>query len=173
DQEGNLYIADGANNLIRKIDTKGIVTTVAGNGKHDNSGDGGPALKASIRNMDYLKVSPKGELHIVGMKSNTVRKITKDGKIETVAGIGYQGYAGQGFAGQGYAGDGGPATKAMLKGPVAIAFDSKNNMYITDMGNNRIRKVDASGIISTFAGTGNFGWAQDGETVEIFLHKFP
>jgi hypothetical protein len=163
DKEGNLYIADGANNLIRKIDTKGIVSTIAGNGKHDNSGDGGPALEASIRNMDYLKVSPKGELHIVGMNSNIIRKVTRDGKIVNVAGRGYQGYSG----------DGGPATKAMLKSPLAIAFDSKNNMYITDMGNNRIRKVDANGIISTFAGTGNFGWAQDGETVEIYLHKFP
>ena len=163
DKKGNLYIADGANNLIRKIDTNGIVTTVAGNGKHDETGDGGPALKASIRNMDYLKVNNEGELHIVGMNTNTIRKITKDGKIVKVAGRGYQGYSG----------DGGPATKAMLKSPLAIAFDSKNNMYITDMGNNRIRKVDSKGIISTFAGTGNFGWAQDGETVEIFLHKFP
>ncbi|MBT5470949.1 MAG: hypothetical protein HOK41_10135 [Nitrospina sp.] len=163
DKEGNLYVADGANNMIRKIDTKGMIATIAGNGKHDNTGDGGPALKAAIRNMDYLNVSPKGELHIVGMNSNTVRKITKDGKIVTVAGRGYQGYSG----------DGGPAPKAMLKSPVAIAFDSKNNMYISDMGNNRIRKVDSNGIISTFAGTGNFGWAQDGETVEIYLHKFP
>ena len=113
--------------------------------------------------MDYLKLSPKGELHIVGMNANTIRKITKDGKMVAVAGNGYQGYSG----------DGGSATKAMLKSPLAIAFDSKNNMYITDMGNNRIRKVDAKGTISTFAGTGNFGWAQDGETVEIYLHKFP
>ena len=163
DKEGNLYIADGANNMIRKIDTNGIVSTIAGNGKHVNSGDGGPALKASIRHMDYLKVSPQGELHIVGMNANTIRKITKNGKMVAVAGNGYQGYSG----------DGGSATKAMLKSPLAIAFDSKNNMYITDMGNNRIRKVDAKGTISTFAGTGNFGWAQDGETVEIYLHKFP
>jgi hypothetical protein len=61
----------------------------------------------------------------------------------------------------------------MLKSPVAIAFDSKSNLYITDMGNNRIRKVDTKGVMSTFAGTGNFGWAQDGETVEIILHHFP
>ena len=163
DREGNLYIADGANNMIRKIDTKGIVTTVAGNGKHENSGDGGPALKASIRNMDYLAVNPAGELHILGMNSNIVRKITKNGNIEAVAGNGYQGYFG----------DGGPATKAMLKNPSAITFDSKGNLYISDMGNSRIRKVDTKGIISTFAGTGAFGWAQDGETVEIFLQNFP
>ncbi|PIP72904.1 MAG: hypothetical protein COW89_03905 [Nitrospinae bacterium CG22_combo_CG10-13_8_21_14_all_47_10] len=163
DKEGNLYIADAANNLIRKIDTKGIITTFAGNGNHENTGDGGPALQAGIRNMDYLAVSPAGELHIVGMNSHTIRKVTKDGKIETVAGNGYQGYFG----------DGGPATKAMLKSPSAIAFDSKGNLYISDMGNNRIRKVDTSGIITTFAGSGTFGWAQDGETVEIYLQNFP
>ncbi|MFT4580207.1 MAG: sugar lactone lactonase YvrE [Nitrospinales bacterium] len=163
DKEGNLYIGDSANNMIRKIDTKGIISTIAGNGKHEATGDGGPAVKAGIRNIDQLAVSPQGEVHIAGMNSNSVRKITKDGKIVTVAGTGYQGYFG----------DGGPANKAMLKSPVAIAFDSKGNLYITDMGNNRIRKVDTKGIISTFAGTGNFGWAQDGETVEIILHHFP
>ena len=163
DKAGNLYIADAANNMIRKIDTQGIVTTFAGNGDHKNSGDGGPALKAGIRNMDYLAMSPTGELHIVGMNSHIVRKITKDGNIMTVAGTGDQGFFG----------DGGPATKAMLKSPSAITFDSKGNLYISDMGNNRIRKVDTSGIITTFAGSGTFGWAQDGETVEIILQNFP
>ena len=163
DKEGNLYIADAANNMVRKIDTKGIVSTVAGNGNHENTGDGGPALQAGVRNIDYLAVSPAGELYIAGMNSHIVRKVTKDGNIETVVGTGYQGFMG----------DGGPATKAMLKSPTAIAFDSKGNLYISDMGNNRIRKVDTSGIITTFAGTGTFGWAQDGETVEIILQNFP
>ena len=163
DKAGNLYIADAANNMIRKIDTQGIVTTFAGNGDHENSGDGGPALKAGIRNMDYLAMSPAGELHIAGMNSHIIRKITKDGNIITVAGKGNQGFFG----------DGGPATKAMLKSPSAITFDSKGNLYISDMGNNRIRKVDTSGIITTFAGSGTFGWAQDGETVEIILQNFP
>ena len=163
DKAGNLYIADAANNMIRKIDTQGIVTTFAGNGNHENSGDGGPALKAGIRNMDYLAMSPAGELHIAGMNSHVIRKITKDGNIITVAGKGNQGFFG----------DGGPATQAMLKSPSAITFDSKGNLYISDMGNNRIRKVDTSGIITTYAGSGTFGWAQDGETVEIILQDFP
>ncbi|MZH02657.1 MAG: hypothetical protein F3745_04450, partial [Nitrospinae bacterium] len=163
DKEGNLYIADGANNMIRKIDTNGIVTTIAGNGNHENTGDGGPALEAGIRNMDFLAMSPSGELHIVGMNSYMVRKINKDGKIVRVAGSGYQGYFG----------DGGPATKAMFKSPASIAFDSKGNLYISDMGNNTIRKVDSKGIISTYAGSGTFGWAQDGEPVEIYLQYFP
>jgi sugar lactone lactonase YvrE len=163
DQEGNLYIGDSANNRIRKIDTKGIISTIAGNGEHKDTGDGGPALKAGIRSMDAIAFSPDGELYIVGFNTHRIRKITKDGNIVTVAGKGYQGYFG----------DGGPATKAMLKQPAAVAFDSKGNMYISDMGNNRIRKVDNKGIISTFAGTGTFGWAHDGETVEIYLQNFP
>ena len=163
DSEGNIYIADTANNLIRKIDTNGIVTTFAGNGEHSDSGDGGPALKASIRSMDDIEFNPAGELHILGTNTHKVRKITKDGKIMTVAGKGYAGFFG----------DGGSATKAMLQNPAAISFDSKGNMYIADMGNNRIRKVDDQGVITTFAGTGSFGWGRTGETVEIYLQNFP
>ena len=163
DKQGNIYIAEAANNRIRKIDTKGIVTTVAGNGEHADSGDGGPALQAAIRSMDDIAISPEGELHILGTNTHKVRKITQDGKIVTVAGKGYAGFFG----------DDGPATKAMLKNPAAISFDSKGNLYIADMGNNRIRKVDKKGIITTFAGTGKFGWARTGETVEIYLQNFP
>ena len=163
DKQGNIYIAESANNRIRKIDTKGIVTTVAGNGEHADSGDGGPALKAAIRSMDDIAISPEGELHILGTNTHKVRKITQDGKIVTVVGKGYAGFFG----------DDGPATKAMLKNPAAISFDSKGNLYIADMGNNRIRKVDKKGIITTFAGTGKFGWGRTGETVEIYLQNFP
>lgn len=163
DKEGNIYIADAANNLIRKIDTKGVVTTFAGNGEHSDSGDGGPALKAGIRSMDDIEFSPEGELHILGTNTHKVRKITKEGEIVSVAGKGYPGFFG----------DGGSALKAMLKNPAAITFDSKSNLYISDMGNNRIRKVDTNGIITTFAGTGSFGWGRTGETVEIYLQNFP
>ena len=163
DAEGNLYVGDSANNRIRKIDTQGIVTTIAGNGKHEDTGDGGPAKESGIRSMDYLAINSQGELHIVGFNTHRIRKITSDGKIVTVAGKGYQGYFG----------DGGPATLAMLKQPAAIAFDGKGNMFISDMGNNRIRKVDPEGTISTLAGTGTYGWAHDGETVEIYLQNFP
>ncbi len=164
DKAGNLYIADSANNVIRKIDTKGIVSTVAGNGKHVDSGDGGPALKAGIRSLGEIEISPSGELYIVETGTHVIRKVGKDGKIVTVAGR-------SGI--QGFFGDGGPATKAMLKQPADIAFDSKGNMYITDMGNNRVRKVDNKGIISTLAGTDSFGWAHEGETVEIYFQNFP
>lgn len=163
DKDGNLYVGDAANNKIRKIDTKGIVTTFAGNGNHEDSGDGGPALEAGIRRMDAIEFSPSGELHIVETNSHIIRKITKDGKIKTVVGRGVMGIFG----------DGGPAKKALLKNPSAITFDKEGNMYISDMGNNRIRKVDTKGIITTYAGTGVMGWGHDGETVEIYVQNFP
>lgn len=164
DKAGNLYIADAANNMIRKINTKGIISTIAGNGKHKDSGDGGPALKAGLRSIDSLAFNPAGELHIVETNTHHIRKIKKDGTIVTVAGR-------PGM--QGNFGDGGPATRAMLKQPADIAFDSKGNMYITDMGNNSIRKVDTKGIITTLAGSGVFGWGSEGEQVEIYFANFP
>jgi sugar lactone lactonase YvrE len=164
DKEGNVFIADAANNRIRKIDAKGIVTTLAGNGLFEDSGDGGPALQAGIRSMDDLQISPAGELYIVGANTNVIRKVTAKGMIETVAGK-------AGF--QGYTGDGGPAAQALLKSPTGIAFDSKNNLYICDLGNNAIRKVDAKGVISTLAGSGAFGWGHEGEKVEIYFQNFP
>jgi sugar lactone lactonase YvrE len=164
DKEGNLYVADAANNMIRKINTKGIISTIAGNSKHQDSGDGGPALEASLRSIDSLVFSPVGELHIVETNTHHIRKIKKDGTIVTVAGR-------PGI--QGNYGDNGPATKAMLKQPADIAFDSKGNMYITDMGNNSIRKVDTKGIITTLAGSGVFGWGSEGEKVEIYFANFP
>jgi len=164
DDAGNIYVADSTNNRIRKIDTNGIVTTFAGNGEHKDTGDGGPAIDAGIRSMTDLAFSPSGELYIVEAGSHRIRKIKKDGTITTVAGTGYQGYYG----------DGGPGEKAMLKTPSGIAFDSKGNVYISDLGNNRIRKLDTNGIISTLAGTGgSYGWGEEGETVEILFHKFP
>jgi len=167
DDAGNLYIADAANNMIRKIDAKGIISTIAGNGKHKDAGDGGPALQASLRSIDSLVFNPSGELHIVETNTHHIRKIKKDGTIVTVAGR-------PGI--QGNYGDGGPATKAMLKQPADIAFDSKGNMYITDMGNNSIRKVDTKGIITTLAGAGmhSAGWDPEGEHTEILdVGSFP
>ncbi len=167
DEAGNLYVADAANNMIRKIDTKGIISTIAGNGKHMDSGDGGPALQAGLRSIDSLVFNPAGELHIVETNTHHIRKIKKDGTIVTVAGR-------PGI--QGNFGDGGPATKAMLKQPADIAFDSKGNMYITDMGNNSIRKVDTRGIITTLAGAGihSAGWDPEGEHTEILdIGPFP
>jgi len=163
DKEGNIYIASAGSNRVRKIDTQGIVSTVAGNGSQEDSGDGGPATQAGIRTLDDIAISPSGELYIVEANGNRVRKITKDGIILTIAGRGVGGFFG----------DGGPAFKALLKTPFAIAFDSRENIYISDLGNNRIRKIDTQGIITTIAGSGTYGWADDGETVEIITQNFP
>jgi sugar lactone lactonase YvrE len=166
DKAGNLYVADAANNMIRKISTQGIISTIAGNGNHKDSGDGGPALQAGLRSIDSLVFSPSGELHVVETNTHHIRKIKKDGTIVTVAGR-------PGI--QGNYGDGGPATKGMLKQPADIAFDSKGNMYITDMGNNSIRKVDTKGVITTLAGAGIYsaGWDPEGEHTEILFGSFP
>lgn len=164
DKEGNIYVGDAANNRIRKIDTKGIISSIAGNGDHEDNGDGGPAISAGIKGVDDMAISPSGELYISGSNSHVVRKINKDGTIQTVAGHTSE---------QGFSGDGGPGASALLKNPVAIAFDSKGNLYISDMGNNLIRKVDTKGIITTVAGNSVFGWGQEGETVEIYFQNFP
>lgn len=163
DNDGNIYLSDATNNRIRKIDGKGIASTYAGNGDMKDSGDGGPAKDAGIRGMDDIAISPSGEMYIASAFSHSIRKIGTDGKIVKVAGRGTEGYFG----------DGGPADQAMFKTPYGIAFDSKGNVYIADMGNNRIRKIDPNGIITTHAGSGTFGWADDGETVEMFIQNFP
>ncbi|MFQ5482107.1 MAG: NHL repeat-containing protein, partial [Nitrospinaceae bacterium] len=164
DDQGQLYVGDGANSVIRKIDSKGIISTIAGTGEFVDNGDGGPALKAGLRSIDAMEFSPAGELYFVETGSHVVRKIKKDGTIVTVAGR----------AGiQGYFGDNGPAPRAMLKQPTDLAFDSKGNLYISDMGNNRIRKVDTHGVITTLAGSGAFGWGAEGENVEIYFQNFP
>ncbi|MFQ5672146.1 MAG: hypothetical protein ACE5G9_03550 [Nitrospinales bacterium] len=163
DKDGNIYIASAGSNRVRKIDTRGIVSTVAGNGSAEDSGDGGPATQAGIRTLEDVAISPSGELYIVEANGNRIRKVTREGIILTIAGRGVGGFFG----------DGGPAFKAMLKTPFAIAFDSKSNIYISDLGNNRIRKIDTKGIISTLAGSGTYGWADDGETVEIITQNFP
>ena len=163
DGEGNLYIADRNNHRIRKVTPDGIITTLVGTGEPDFGGDGGSALAAQLHFPSDIEVGPNGDLYISDRSNHRIRKVDQEGIITTVAGVGLEGFGG----------DFGLATNALLKFPFGIALDKKGNLYISDMGNNRIRKVDTSGIITTFAGTGTFGWAQDGETVEIILQNFP
>jgi sugar lactone lactonase YvrE len=152
DASGNLFIADRGNNRIRKVDLKGIITTVAGNGSSGYSGDGGAATNASLNNPSDVAVDDSGNLFIADLANNRIRKVDTQGIITTVAGNGSSGYAG----------DGGPATNASLTGSVAVALDASDNLFIGDSGNNRIRKVDAQGIITTVAGNGSSGYSGDG-----------
>ncbi len=118
------------------------ITTFAGNGVSGYSGDGGPATNANIRNTYTLGSDGVGNVYIADTHNNVVRKITNTGVISTIAGNGTTGFSG----------DGGQATAAQLNGPYGIVVDASNNVYIADNSNNRIRKVDPSGIITTFAG---------------------
>ena len=162
DGAGNLYIADARNHRIRKVDASGIITTVAGTGEIGGgaggfSGDGGPATAAQLNLPQGVAVDGAGNLYIADARNHRIRKVDASGIITTVAGTGEIG----GGAG-GFSGDGGPATAAQLNLPQGVAVDGAGNLYIADARNHRIRKVDASGIITTVAGTGEIGGGAGG-----------
>ena len=140
DAAGNLYVADTTNQRIRKIDTNGIVTTVAGNGKQGYSGDGGPATSATLALPQGVAADNAGNIYFADNATH-VRKVDSAGIITTVAGTGSP----LGL------GDGGPATSAGMT-PTWVAVDNLGNFYIADTGARKIRKVNPSGVISTVAG---------------------
>ena len=154
DAAGNLYIADTGNDRIRKVDaTTGTITTIAGTGTYGYSGDGGPASNARLRSPQNVAIDAAGRLYITDSGNNRIRRIDTSGTITTVVGTGTAGDSG----------DGGPATAAKLNGPRRVIVDAAGNLYITDTGNNRIRRVDATtGTITTIAGTGASGYSGDG-----------
>jgi hypothetical protein len=155
DSAGNLYIADFSNSRIRKVGaTTGIITTVAGTGTYAYSGDGGLATNAGMLSPDDVAVDSAGNLYIADYNNFRIRKVSAgSGIITTVAGNGTQGYSG----------DGGAAASSVLSSPVALAFDSADNLYIADQQNARIRKITAAtGIITTVAGNGTSGYSGDG-----------
>ncbi len=157
DGSGNIYIADMNNGRIRKVDTSGIISTVAGNGTFGFSGDGGPATDASLNFPSDVSVDGSGLIYIVDRYNHRIRKVDTSGIISTVAGSGATGFDAGGFSG-----DGGPATDASLFNPLGVSVDGSGVIYIADTNNHRIRKVDASGIISTVAGNGELGFSGDG-----------
>jgi len=146
DLAGNVYISDGAFNRIRKINTSGVISTLAGNGTPGFSGDGGPATSAEIDEPAAIKVDDSGNVYFVDQGNVRIREVNTHGTIFTFAGAGFVGYYG----------DGGPATEAAFSGSLDIAFDRSGNLYIADEDNNRVRKV-SGGIITTFAGIGGRG----------------
>ena len=148
DAAGNLYISDTTNHRIRKVDTDGIITTVAGGGD-DVGGDGIPATEARLSFPTGSVVDAAGNFYF--SNSNRIRKVDTDGIITTVAG-----------GGNDTLGDGGLATEALLNNPYGITMDVAGNLYIADCYNNRIRKVDTDGIITTVAGNGTNGYTGDG-----------
>jgi sugar lactone lactonase YvrE len=162
DSAGNLYIADSGSNLIRKVTTGGIISTVAGGGTA-TPGDGGAATAAKLNSPWGVAVDSAGNLYIAEQGSSRIRKVTPAGVISTVAGIGASGFAG----------DGGSATAAELNHPYGVAVDSASNLYIADTTNRRIRKVTAAGVISTVAGTGPAGFNGDGGAATAAQLNYP
>jgi trimeric autotransporter adhesin len=155
DAAGNVFVVDPDNNLVLGISANGTLNVVAGNGIPGFSGDGGPATSASLGGPSGIAVDSSGNLYIADTENNRIRKVS-NGAITTVAGDGDSGFSG----------DGGPAASASLDFPSGVAVDSAGNIYIADVGNNRVRKVsfgtNTTGTITTVAGNGNAGFSGDG-----------
>src|SRR6058998_257171 len=151
DGAGNVFVADTYNNRIRKITPDGIISTVVGSGAWGSGGDGGPAQAAQLGAPRGLTIDRAGNLFIADVENNRIRMVTPDGVINTVAGNGTAGFSG----------DGGPATSAQLNYPVAVSVDGAGNLFIADRHNNRIRMVNAAGIIITLTGGGGAGFRGD------------
>ncbi|MDB6054925.1 MAG: repeat containing protein [Verrucomicrobiales bacterium] len=143
--EGSLYICDTENHVVQRLTATGM-SPVAGNGKKGYAGDGGAATNASMNEPYEVRFDARGDMFVVERMNHLVRKIEmKTGIISTVAGTGAAGFGG----------DGGPATKGKFTQPHSIQFDSKGDLFICDIGNNRIRKLETrTGMLTTFLGNG-------------------
>jgi streptogramin lyase len=152
--DGALYVCDTMNHAIRRVAADGMITTVAGCGRKGYSGDGGPATKAELNEPYEVRFDRAGHMFFVEMRNHIVRRVDAQTRIiSTIAGMGKAGFSG----------DGGPATKAEMKSPHSIQFSPDGALYICDIGNHRIRKVDMkTGLITTFAGTGERKPTPDG-----------
>ena len=151
--DGDIYYCEYTGQRIRKITPDGKIHTVGGSGKAGYSGDGGPALKATLNKPHEIRFDRHGDLYMTDMSNHAIRKIDmKTGIISTIAGTGKQGHSG----------DGGPATKARLNKPHSLQFGPDGHLYICDIGNHVIRRVNMkTGKISRFSGTGKAGPTPD------------
>ncbi len=147
DSAGNLYIADTMNHRIRKMDTRGVITTIAGGTASGFSGDNGPATAARLNMPESIAIDNAENLYIADTGNNRIRKISPQGIITTVAGSDTAGVTN------------GAAINAVLFQPSGLAFDSSGNVYIADTLNHRIRRVSRDGMITTVAGTGSPGYS--------------
>lgn len=152
DLSGNIYVSDWGNQRIRRINPEGIITTVAGTGQPGFSGDGGSAMKARLNEPYGIAIDNSGNIYIADSENHRVRKISRDGVINTIAGTGVPGFSG----------DGRMAVKAQLNSPQAIFVATSNEIFINDEHNHRIRKISQNGIIQTVAGNGKPGYSGDG-----------
>ncbi|NCX95534.1 MAG: hypothetical protein EBX41_03830, partial [Chitinophagia bacterium] len=146
-----------------------IITTIAGNGSRSYSGDGGAATAASLNNSWGVAVDASGNVYIADADNHRIRKVNTSGVISTIAGNGYHDSTGRG----GYSGDGGAATAASLYHPTGVAVDASGNVYIADADNDRIRKVNTSGVISTIAGNGSRSYSGDSGAATAASLNYP
>jgi sugar lactone lactonase YvrE len=158
DKDGNVYVADQGNNRIRKISPKGRITTVAGNGRRGFAGDGGPATDASLSGPNDMLIDAAGHLIIADSGNHRLRKVNHSGIISTIAGTGKLRYNGA----SGLSGDGGPALQARFNHPSTLVQDAAGNLYVGDFNNHAVRKITPDGIVSTVAGTGQWGFNGNG-----------
>ena len=163
DRAGNAYIADYADNVVRKVSPGGIITTFAGNGFYGYSGDGGPATAAHLRYPYGVAVDTAGNVYIADRNNSAIRKVNTVGIISTVAGTGTYGYNGDAI----------PAITAKLYYPSDVIVDTFGNIYIADEDNYRVRKVDAAGTISTVTGNGVMGYANIGGPASAATISYP
>ncbi len=149
---GDLFIADTANNRIRRVSPNGVITTLAGSGQPGFAGENEAAANAQLNSPRDIAVDGAGNVYVADTSNNRIRRITPQGRITTVAGLGIYGYFG----------DQGPAIQATLALPRGVAVDGAGNVYVADTGNHRIRKITPDGVISTIAGTNSSGAGADG-----------
>ena len=163
--DGAIWFCEYSGQRIRRVSQDGIISTIAGNGMAGYSGDGGPAILASFNLPHEIRFDRAGDLFIVDMNNHAVRKVNlKTGTISTLAGTGKPGYSG----------DGGPATKAQFDKPHSIQFGPDGNLYVCDIGNHVIRRIDMeTQTISTYAGTGKPGPTPDGAPIQNTSLKGP
>jgi len=153
---GALFITEVRNHRVRRLDLKtGMLTSVAGNGTKGYSGDGGLATAAQLNEPYEVRFDSEGNMYFVEMMNHLVRRVdATTGKISTIAGTGKAGYGG----------DGGLAMKAQFRQPHSIALDGRGGLYVADIGNHRIRRIElSSGMIESIAGDGEKSLPKDGE----------
>jgi hypothetical protein len=152
DNANRIYFADSVNHVVIRVENDGQITRIAGTGVPEFSGDGGPAVEASLSLPYDVRLDSQGSVYIADYGNNRIRKVTRDGIIQTVAGTGDPGYSG----------DGGLATDARLNGPYGIFVDDKDTLLIADTYNHVVRRVNNEGIITTIIGSGRQGYSGDG-----------
>jgi hypothetical protein len=141
DDQGNMFVADEDNHRVRKIDRRGVITTVAGTGVPGYSGDGGPATRAQLNQPSGIEVDSRGNLFISDRSNHRIRWVRPDGTITTLAGNGIGGHQGQIWRVLHGYGDDGPPLNASLSHPRHLALDGKGDLYIVDGGNDRVRII--------------------------------